>query len=76
MYQPKLYSFIDDSGVTFRLIYVVHYRKISGVRNRINERIIHEFEKDDRMQFAYPTQRHIPTPEQPGFPVVMNQRKP
>lgn len=62
-YQPKVYSFIDDSGVRFSLVYVCHYRRISSVRNRINERIIAEFEADQELQFAYPTQRHIPTPQ-------------
>jgi small-conductance mechanosensitive channel len=62
-YKPKMFSFIEDSGVTFRLIYVSHYRKSSSTRNRLNARIIAEFAKDPRMQFAYPTQRHIPTPE-------------
>ena len=63
-YKPKMFSFIADSGITYRLIYVSHYKKGSSTRNKLNERIIAEFAKDPRMQFAYPTQRHIPTPEQ------------
>jgi len=71
VYQPKLYSLIADSGVLFRLLYVSHYRHISSTRSRINERIIREFARDPRLQFAYPTERHIPTPEKGGFPVAV-----
>ncbi len=71
VYQPKLYSIIADSGVLFRLVYVAHYRNVSSTRSRINARIIREFEKDPRLQFAYPTERHIPTPEKGGFPVAV-----
>lgn len=75
VYQPKIYSEIADSGVLFRLLYCAHYRKTSSVRNRINERILAEFERDKRMQLAYPTQRHIPTPEAGGLPVTMVEKK-
>lgn len=70
-YQPKIYSFIADSGVLFRLIYCSHYKRISSTRNRVNTRIIQEFEKNPRLQFAYPTERHIPTPEKGGFHVAL-----
>lgn len=62
-YRPKMFSIIEDSGVTFRLVYVSHYRKCSSTRTKLNTRILAEFAKDPRMQLAYPTQRHIPTPE-------------
>ena len=62
-YQPKLFSYIADSGVQFRLLYVAHYKHVSATRTRINTRIIQEFARDPRLQFAYPTERHIPTPE-------------
>ena len=74
VYQPKLFSIIADSGMLFRLVYVAHYRRVSGTRSRINARIIREFEKDPRMQFAYPTERHVPTPEKGGFPVALAQK--
>ena len=74
VYQPKIFSVIADSGVQFRLLYVAHYRHVSGTRSRINARIIREFEKDPRMQFAYPTERHVPTPEKGGFPVALAQK--
>ena len=62
-YQPKIYSFLADSGVMFRLVFVAHYKSCSSTRNRINERIIREFAKDPRMQLAYPTTRQIFSPE-------------
>lgn len=69
IYQPRIYSVIADSGVKFTLLYVSHYRKRTEVRNRINARIIEEFDRNPRLNFAYPTERHIPTPEGTGFPV-------
>jgi len=72
-YEPKLVSSIDDSGVTFGLLYVTHYRKRSAMRNRLNERIIAEFTKNPRLQFAYPTTRQIPTPEIGGLPVRLEK---
>jgi small-conductance mechanosensitive channel len=61
-YRPKLSTRIADSGVLFSLLYVSHYRRRVAVRNRLNDRIIAEFEKDPRLEFAYPTERRIPTP--------------
>jgi len=72
LYRPKVYSIIADSGIEFKLIYVSHYRHCSSTRNRINERIIAEFAKDPRMQFAYPTERQIPTPEQGTLHVTVD----
>jgi small-conductance mechanosensitive channel len=72
LYKPKVYSLIADSGIQFILIYVSHYRHCSSTRNRINERLIAEFSKDPRMQFAYPTERHIPTPEQGSLHVTVD----
>ncbi|MCX6997677.1 MAG: mechanosensitive ion channel [Kiritimatiellaeota bacterium] len=74
IYQPKIYSIIADSGVLYRLVYVAHYRRVSATRSRINERILREFEKNPRLQFAYPTERHIPTLEKGGFPVALAQK--
>ncbi|MBN1557500.1 MAG: mechanosensitive ion channel [Lentisphaerae bacterium] len=68
-YEPKLYSVIADSGVQFTLLYVSHYRRRTEIRNRINARIIAEFEKRPDLNFAYPTQRHIPTSEPGRFTV-------
>lgn len=72
VYQPKVYSFIADSGVLYRLLYVAHYRRFSSTRTRINNRIIEVFDKDPELDFAYPTERHIPTPSPGGFQVRMD----
>ncbi len=69
VYKPKVFSKIVDHGVNFYLLYVCHYRRISGVRNKINARVIEEFNKDPRMQFAYPTERIIPTNKQGDFSI-------
>ena len=60
-YDPKLYTVIADSGVLFTLVYAAHYKKIAGTRTKIGRRILAEFEKDPRMQLAYPTQRQLQT---------------
>jgi small-conductance mechanosensitive channel len=72
-YQPKIFSYIADSGVQFRLLFVAHYRRVSSTRTRINARIIREFGQDPRLQFAYPTQRHIPTPEHGALRVTLEK---
>jgi len=59
VYEPRLYSVIADSGILFRLLFVSHYRRVSVTRDRLNVRILAEFEKDPRMQLAYPTQREV-----------------
>lgn len=61
--RPKVNTFIADSGITFTLFYVTHYRRVNVTRNKLNRRIIKEFEADPRMEFAYPTERMIPTPD-------------
>jgi small-conductance mechanosensitive channel len=72
-YQPKLYVYIADSGVQYRLVYCAHYRRIGATRNRINTRLLREFEANPRLQFAYPTERHIPTPEKGGLHVALDR---
>jgi small-conductance mechanosensitive channel len=54
-YVPKIYTRIANSGVTFSLIYVAHFRDCSATRNRINIRLIAELEKNNRIQLAYTT---------------------
>ncbi|MFA5057699.1 MAG: mechanosensitive ion channel domain-containing protein [Opitutaceae bacterium] len=54
-YRPKIYTRIADSGVTFSLFYVSHYRQSSTVRNRINRRLIAELETHRHVQLAYNT---------------------
>jgi small-conductance mechanosensitive channel len=59
---PRVHSVIADSGVTFSVFYVCHFRQVAGTRDRINRRIIDLFNREADLDFAYPTERHIPTP--------------
>lgn len=54
-YVPKIHTRIADSGVTFSLFYVSHYRGSSTVRNRINNRLIAELETHPHVKLAYNT---------------------
>ncbi|HTL66177.1 MAG TPA: mechanosensitive ion channel domain-containing protein [Lacunisphaera sp.] len=54
-YRPKIYTRIADSGITFSLLYVSHYRNTSITRNRINRRLISELESHPHIQLAYNT---------------------
>ena len=54
-YLPKIYTRIADSGITFSLLYVSHYRATSSTRNRINLRLIREVEQNKHIQLAYNT---------------------
>jgi small-conductance mechanosensitive channel len=74
--KPRIFSSIDDSGVTFGMLYATHYRRRLAMRNRLNDRILDLFDKNKRLQFAYPTTRQIPTPESGGFHVRMESAKP
>ena len=68
-YTPKIYTRITDSGITFSLIYVSHYRRSSSTRNRINLRLIAELEKRTQIQLAYNTltvQSLTTSPNQPS----------
>ncbi|MFH0953591.1 MAG: mechanosensitive ion channel domain-containing protein [Verrucomicrobiota bacterium] len=71
--EPHLHTVIADSGVCYSLFYVAHYKSLSATRDKVSARILKEFEKDQRMQFAYPTQRHIPTAERGGFAVTLTK---
>lgn len=71
-YEPKIYVSVEDSGVMFKLLYISHYKQFSATRSRISDRIARAFEETDGIEFAYPTERHIPTPEKQGFQVKLN----
>ncbi len=70
-YQPKIYTRIADSGVTFSLLYVSHYRSSSSTRNRINRRLIAELETHPHIQLAYPTTHVLTSVEQAGSPAAV-----
>ena len=67
--ETKILCIIADSGITFSLFYPVHYLRCSSFKSRLSQRIVEEFAKRPQLQFAYPTQRHIPTAEPGGFKV-------
>jgi len=67
-YRPKIYTRIADSGVTFSLLYVSHYRSSSSTRNRINRRLIAELETHPHIQLAYHTTHVLTSVEQAGSP--------
>ena len=59
MYEPKLYCAIADYGVTFSLLAITDYTAKSSMRDRLHRRILSDFARDPRLQFAYPTHREI-----------------
>ena len=61
VYKPKIHTVIADSGVCYSLFYVSHYKRFSATKDKISARILDEFEKNPHLEFAYPTERHIPT---------------
>lgn len=71
--EPRIHTVIADSGVCYSLFYVAHIRRVSATRDKVCARILKEFEANPKIQFAYPTQRHIPTPEAGGFAVTLTK---
>lgn len=69
VYEPRISTKIADSGVTFSLYYVTHYRDQTTVRNQINRRLIAELETHPAVQLAYNTLQLLhnnPTHESPA----------
>lgn len=64
-FEPRIRTRIADSGVEFRLFYVSHFERIGSIRDRISRRVLAEFATRPALQFAYPTERQIPTPPAP-----------
>jgi small-conductance mechanosensitive channel len=76
-YRPKIYTRIADSGITFSLLYVSHYRDSSVTRNRINLRLIAEIEQNEQIQLAYNTltiQTTVAHPHKPS--AILHSRPP
>ncbi len=67
-YIPKIYTTLADSGVTFSLFYVAHYKNFSATRNRINRRLIAELETRPHIQLAYHTVSLLHGQSAPGAP--------
>ncbi len=68
VYEPKIYSSIADSGVMFTLLAVTEYTQKSAIRDQLHWRILNDFARDPRLQFAYPTRREILAREVAGRP--------
>jgi small-conductance mechanosensitive channel len=74
VYEPKVYCTIADSGVIFSLLAIAEYSAKATMRDRLHWRILNDFARDPRLQFAYPTHREIfsrdlsshPAEEAPG----------
>jgi small-conductance mechanosensitive channel len=59
VYEPKVYCTIADSGVMFSLLAIAEYSAKAAMRDRLHWRILNDFARDPRLQFAYPTHREI-----------------
>ncbi|HUL54983.1 MAG TPA: mechanosensitive ion channel domain-containing protein [Opitutaceae bacterium] len=70
-YQPKIHTRLADSGVTFSLFYVSHYRHSSAVRNRLNRRLVAELENRREIQLAYNTVSVLTSPASDGPSAVL-----
>jgi small-conductance mechanosensitive channel len=64
--RPKIVTSIEDSGILFSLRYICETDNLLAKREEITRAILEAFETDESLNFAYPTQRIIPTakPEQ------------
>ena len=54
---PKVYTSVRDSGVLLTIRYLSDPRARRDTEERIWEAILHSFAQNDRLDFAYPTQR-------------------
>ncbi len=59
VYEPKIFCSIVDYGVMFTVLVVAEYTAKSAMRDRLHWRILNDFARDPRLQFAYPTHREI-----------------
>jgi hypothetical protein len=59
VYEPKVYCTIADSGVMFTMLAIAEYSAKAAMRDRLHWRILNDFARDPRLQFAYPTHREI-----------------
>ena len=70
IYEPKFYCTIVDSGVMFSLLAITEYSQKSATRDRLHWRILNDFARDPRLQFAYPTRREILSRDLTGRPAA------
>lgn len=67
-YRPKFYYLIADSGVQFTMLYICDCRDRIAMRDKLHRRILADFARDTRLQFAYPTSRQFQPMEAPVAP--------
>ncbi|MEA1928179.1 MAG: mechanosensitive ion channel family protein, partial [Candidatus Auribacterota bacterium] len=58
---PIVYINIKDSGVELTLRYLTDARRRRSSEDELNRVILYEFEKEDKVEFAYPTYRIVGT---------------
>jgi hypothetical protein len=58
-YEPHLFRTVEASGVNFAMIYVADCRRIPEMDDKLQRRLLDEFNRDARFQFAYPTYREV-----------------
>lgn len=65
---PTVYTSVEDSGVKLTMRYLVNPRRRRVYEHKIWEEVLRAFAKEDKVDFAYPTQRifYNPTEGKPG----------
>jgi small-conductance mechanosensitive channel len=56
---PTVYTSVKDSGIMLTMRYLVNPRMRRGTEQKIWEEILDAFEKEDRIELAYPTIRYF-----------------
>ncbi|MEC8313479.1 MAG: mechanosensitive ion channel family protein [Verrucomicrobiota bacterium] len=56
---PTVYTSVKDSGIMLTMRYLVNPRMRRGTEQKIWEEILDAFEKEDRIELAYPTVRYF-----------------
>ncbi|MEX2472216.1 MAG: mechanosensitive ion channel family protein [Gemmatimonadota bacterium] len=57
LFTPAVYTSVRDSGVLLTIRYLCHPRQRRGTSQAMWERILDTFDREDGIDFAYPTQR-------------------
>ena len=58
---PIVYVSIKDSGVELTLRYLTEGKKRRSTQNQLCEAILRDFDKEESVNFAYPTWRIVKT---------------
>ena len=56
---PTIYTSVKDSGIMLTMRYLVNPRMRRGTEQKIWEEILDAFEKEDKIELAYPTVRYF-----------------